>query len=110
MHSTILGQIAKKVLLILVDRQRQDFSFTGEELTFPEKHETDIPAVLDKLYKEKIAHIKKIGVLTRKITRAQEKQKKKKPRYLRKANNNFIIFKLPFDIVYRHIMIVIVFM
>lgn len=75
-RSTILGQIAKKVLLILVDRQGQDFPFTGEELAFLSKHEADIPAALDKLDKEKIALIKKIGVLLRKITRAQKKQKK----------------------------------
>lgn len=75
-RSTILGHIAKKVPLILVDRQGQDFPFTGEELAFLSKHEADIPAALDKLDKEKIALIKKIGVLLRKITRAQKKQKK----------------------------------
>ena len=38
-RSTILGQIEKKVLLILVDRQGEEFPFTMEELSFLSRHE-----------------------------------------------------------------------
>ncbi len=61
-RSTILGQIAKKVLLVLVDRQGQDFSFTSEELDFLSRHAVEIPAALEKLDKEKLALIKKLAL------------------------------------------------
>ena len=38
-RSTILGQIKKKVLMILVDRQGEEFPFTMEELDFLSRHE-----------------------------------------------------------------------
>lgn len=41
-RSTILGQIEKKVLVILVDRQGEDFPFTMEELNFLLRHEEEI--------------------------------------------------------------------
>ena len=90
-RSTILGQIERKVLLVLVDRQGQDFSFTGEERNFLSRHAKDLPAALEKLDKEKLALIKKIGVMARKIAREQEKletEKEKNSKKNSKKNNN----------------------
>ena len=72
-RSTVLGQIEKKVLLVLADRQGQDFPFTGEERDFLSRHAKDLPAALKKLDKEKLALLKKIGVMARKIAREQAK-------------------------------------
>lgn len=77
-RSTILGQIEKKVLMILADRQIEAFSFTMEEMNFLARHEAEIPATLEKLDKEKLALLKEIGVTVRKITREQEKIPKEK--------------------------------
>ena len=90
-RSTILGQIEKKVLMILVDRQEEDFPFTNgnltmEELDFLTRHEEEIPATLEKLNKEKLALLKEIGVVVRRIAREQEKQAKEKAKK-RKKNN-----------------------
>lgn len=60
-RSTVLGQIKKKVLLVLADRQGQDFPFTGEERDFLSRHAKDLPAALEKLDKEKLALLKKMG-------------------------------------------------
>lgn len=70
-RSTVLGQIEKKVLLVLADRLGQDFPFTGEERDFLSRHSKDLPTALEKLDKEKLAIIKKIGVIVRKIAREQ---------------------------------------
>lgn len=86
-RSTILGQIERKVLLVLVDRQGQDFSFTGEERDFLSRHAKDLPAVLEKLDKEKLALIKKIGVIARKIAREQEKLETEQEKNSKKNNN-----------------------
>ena len=67
-RSTVLGQIEKKVLLVLADRQGQDFPFTGEERDFLSRHAKNLPTVL-----EKLDIIKKIGVIVRKIAREQAK-------------------------------------
>lgn len=72
-RSTILGQIEKKVLMILVDRQGEEFPFTMEELSFLSRHEENIPATIEKLDKEKLALLKEIGVVVRRIARQQEK-------------------------------------
>lgn len=90
-RSTILGQIEKKVLMILVDRQEEDFPFTNgnltmEELDFLTRHEEEIPATLEKLNKEKLALLKEIGVVVRRITREQEKQAKEKAKKCKKNN------------------------
>lgn len=85
-RSTILGQIEKKVLMILVDRQGDDFPFTMDELDFLLKHEEEIPATIKKLDKEKLALLKEIGVVVRRITREQEKQAKEEAKK-RKKNN-----------------------
>lgn len=77
-RSTILGKIEKKVLMILADRQIEDFSFTMEEMDFLARHEAKIPATLDKLDKEKLALLKEIGVTVRKIAREQDKIAKEK--------------------------------
>ena len=45
-------QIEKKVLLVLADRQGQDFPFTGEERDFLSRHTKDLPAALEKIDKE----------------------------------------------------------
>ena len=90
-RSTILGQIEKKVLMILVDRQEEDFPFTNgnltmEELDFLTRHEEEIPATLEKLNKEKLALLKEIGVVVRRIAREQERLAKEKAKK-RKKNN-----------------------
>lgn len=61
-RSTVLGQIEKKVLLVLADRQGQDFPFTGEERDFLSRHAKDLPAALKKLDKEKLALLKRLGL------------------------------------------------
>ena len=85
-RSTILGQIEKKVLMILVDRQIEAFPFTMEELDFLTRHEEEIPATIEKLDKEKLALLKEIGVVVRRITREQEKLAKAEAKK-RKKNN-----------------------
>ena len=90
-RSTILGQIEKKVLMILVDRQGENFpstngNLTMEELDFLLRHEEEIPATMEKLDKEKLALLKEIGVVVRRIAREQEKQAKEKAKK-RKKNN-----------------------
>ena len=90
-RSTILRQIEKKVLMILVDRQEEDFPFTNgnltmEELDFLTRHEEEIPATLEKLNKEKLALLKEIGVVVRRIAREQEKLTKEEAKK-RKKNN-----------------------
>lgn len=85
-RSTILGQIEKKVLMILVDRQGEDFPFTTEELDFLLRHEEVIPATTEKLDKEKLALLNEIGVVVRRITREQEKQAKEEAKKCKKNN------------------------
>lgn len=90
-RSTILGQIEKKVLMILVDRQEEDFPFTNgnlttEELDFLLRHEEEIPATTEKLDKEKLALLNEIGVVVRRITREQEKLAKEKVKKCKKSN------------------------
>ena len=85
-RSTILGQIKKKVLMILVDRQGEEFPFTMEELDFLSRHEEEIPATTEKLDKEKLALLKEIGVVVRRITREQEKQAKEEAKKQKKLN------------------------
>ena len=90
-RSTILGQIEKKVLMILVDRQEEDFPFTNgnltmEELDFLTRHKEEIPATLEKLNKEKLALLKEIGVVVRRIAREQEQLAKAEAKK-RKKNN-----------------------
>ena len=51
-RSTILGQIEKRVLMILVDRQGEDFPFTMEELDFLLRHEEEIPATMESWIKK----------------------------------------------------------
>ena len=85
-RSTILGQIEKKVLMILVDRQGEQFPFTMEELNFLSRHEEEIPATMEKLDKEKLALLKEIGVVVRRIAREQERLAKEKAKK-RKKNN-----------------------
>ena len=85
-RSTILGQIEKKVLMILVDRQGVEFSFTMEELSFLSKHEAEIPATMKKLDKEKLALLNEIGVVVRRITRDQEKRTKEEVKKHKKNN------------------------
>lgn len=85
-RSTILGQIEKKVLMILVDRQIEAFPFTMEELDFLTRHEEEIPATIEKLDKEKLVLLKEIGVVIRRIAREQEKLAKAEAKK-RKKNN-----------------------
>ena len=85
-RSTILGQIEKKVLMILVDRQIEAFPFTMEELDFLTRHEEEIPATIEKLDKEKMVLLKEIGVVVRRIAREQEKLAKAEAKK-RKKNN-----------------------
>lgn len=85
-RSTILGQIEKKVLMILVDRQVEVFPFTMEELDFLTRHEEEIPATMEKLNKEKLALLKEIGVVIRRIAREQKKLAKEKVKKCKKNN------------------------
>ena len=85
-RSTILGQIEKKVLMILVDRQGEEFPFTMEELDFLSRHEEEIPATMEKLDKEKLTLLKEIGVVVRRIAREQEKQAKEEAKKQKKNN------------------------
>ena len=95
-RSTILGQIEKKVLMILVDRQGEDFpstngnftngNLTMEELDFLSRHEEKIPATTEKLDKEKLALLKEIGVVVRRIAREQERLAKEKAKKCKKNN------------------------
>ena len=85
-RSTILGQIEKKVLMILVDRQIEAFPFTMEELDFLTRHEEEIPATIEKLDKEKLVLLKEIGVVVRRIAREHEKLAKAEAKK-RKKNN-----------------------
>ena len=85
-RSTILGQIEKKVLMILVDRQIEAFPFTMEELDFLTRHEEEIPATIEKLDKEKLVLLKEIGVVVRRIAREQEQLAKAEAKK-RKKNN-----------------------
>lgn len=84
-RSTILGQI-EKVLMILVDRQVEDFPFTMEELDFLTRHEEKIPATMEKPNKEKLALLKEIGVVVRRIAREQENLAKEKVKKCKKNN------------------------
>lgn len=52
-------------------------NFTIEELIFLSRHEEEIPATMEKLDKEKLALLKEIGVVVRRIAREQEKHAKK---------------------------------
>jgi len=85
-RSTILGQIEKKILMILADRQDEDFPFTIEELDFLSRHEEEIPATMEKLDKEKLALLKEIGIVVRRITREQEKRVKEEAKKHKKNN------------------------
>lgn len=92
-RSTILGQIEKKVLMILVDRQGEDFpstngNLTMEELDFLLRHEEEIPATMEKLDKEKLALLKEIGVVVRRIAREQENQAKEETKRRKKNNRS----------------------
>lgn len=88
-RSTVLGQIEKKVLMILVDRQVEEFPFTNgnftmEELRFLSRHKEEIPATMEKLDKEKLSLLKEIGVVVRRITRVQEKLAKEEAKKQKK--------------------------
>ena len=90
-RSTILGQIEKKVLMKLVDRQIEAFPFTNgnltmEELDFLTRHEEKITATMEKLNKEKLTLLKEIGVVVRRIAREQEKLAKEKVKKCKKNN------------------------
>ena len=71
----------------LADRQGQDFPFTGEERDFLSRHAKDLPAALKKLDKEKLALLKKIGVMARKIAREQAKLEPEQEKIIKKNNN-----------------------
>ena len=75
--------------MILVDRQEEDFPFTNgnltmEELDFLTRHKEEIPATLEKLNKEKLALLKEIGVVVRRIAREQEKLAKEEAKKRKK--------------------------
>ncbi len=79
-RSTILGQIEKKVLMILVDRQGENFpstngNFTMEELDFLLRHEEEIPATMEKLDKEKLV-LTAINLGTAAMNKASEAELK----------------------------------
>lgn len=56
------------------------------ELNFLSRHEEEIPATTEKLDKEKLALLKEIGVVVRRIAREQEKVKKEEAKKQRKNN------------------------
>ena len=57
-----------------------------EELDFLSRHEDDIPATMEKPDKEKLALLKDIGIVVRRITREQEKQAKEEAKKQKKLN------------------------
>ena len=50
------------------------------------RHEEEIPATLEKLNKEKLALLKEIGVVVRRIAREQEKLAKEEAKKRKKKN------------------------
>ena len=72
--------------MILVDRQGEEFPFTMEELSFLSRHEEEIPATTKKLDKEKLALLKEIGVVVRRIAKEQEKRAKEEAKKQKKLN------------------------
>ena len=67
-------------------KRELQFPFTMEELSFLSRHEEEIPATMEKLDKEKLALLKEIGVVVRRIAREQERLAKEKAEK-RKKNN-----------------------
>ena len=53
---------------------------------FLTRHEEEIPATMEKLNKEKLALLKEIGVVVRRIAREQEKLAKEKVKKCKKNN------------------------
>ena len=57
-----------------------------EELNFLSRHEEEIPATTEKLDKKKLALLKEIGVVVRRIAREQEMLAKEKAKKQKKNN------------------------
>ena len=72
-RSTILGQIAKKVIAVLLERQEFDISLWVAEQMFLKRHEKEIPKIRQKSEKEKEKLIREIGVLARKLINQYQK-------------------------------------
>ena len=60
--------------------------FTMEELDFLSRHEEKIPATTEKLNKEKLALLKELGVVVRRIAREQKKLAKEETKKQKKNN------------------------
>lgn len=71
-HSTILKQIMKKLLLILIERQELSQPLSQREKDFLSIHESEITASKKKLHKERDALIKQIGAASRKILKLRK--------------------------------------
>ena len=72
-RSTILGQITKKVIAVLLERQEFDIPLWTSEQEFMEKHGKEIPKIRQKTEKEKEKIIREIGILARKILKQYQK-------------------------------------
>ncbi|MDU4958543.1 MAG: sigma-70 family RNA polymerase sigma factor [Agathobacter rectalis] len=72
-RSTILGQITKKVIAVLLERQEFDIPLWTTEQEFMEKHKEKIPDIQRKSKKEKEKIIREIGVLARKVLKQYQK-------------------------------------
>ena len=72
-RNTILGQITKKVIAVLLERQEFDIPLWTIEQEFMEKHKEKIPDIQRKAKKEKEKIIHEIGVLARKVLKQYQK-------------------------------------
>lgn len=72
-RSTILSQITKKVIAVLLERQEFDIPLWTTEQEFTEKYKEKIPDIQRKAKKEKEKIIREIGVLARKVLKQYQK-------------------------------------
>lgn len=72
-RNTILGQITKKVIAVLLERQEFDIPLWTTEQEFMEKYKEKIPDIQRKAKKEKEKIIREIGVLARKVLKQYQK-------------------------------------
>lgn len=77
--------MSRHVSFMMVPAKRA-CGFTMEELDFLSRHEEKIPATTEKLDKEKLALLKEIGVVVRRIAREQERLAKEKAKRCKKNN------------------------
>ena len=93
MHNSLSDEDYSKIIYDLKDDHKELIyflylrDFTAEERDFLSRHAKDLPAALEKLDKEKLALLKKIGVMARKIAREQAKLEPEQEKIIKKNNN-----------------------